>query len=99
MTLCTNCQSKIPSLRARKQAVNADLHKLGLTYHNVIPMCSIEMILNDHGFLADSQFHFSNYVDGRTERLHEEIGEGLWLTASFYRMESGRWEAVAYVNG
>jgi hypothetical protein len=90
MTLCTNCQSKIPSLRARKQAVNADLHKLGLIYHNVIPMCSINMILNDHGFLADSQFHFSNYVDGR---------EGLWLSASFYRMESGRWEVVAYVNG
>jgi hypothetical protein len=98
MTLCTNCQSKIPSLRARKQAVNADLHKLGLIYHDTIPMYQINTILGYHNF-ENAGALLSNYIDGRTERLHEEIGEGLWLTASFYRMESGRWEVVAYVNG
>jgi hypothetical protein len=98
MTLCTNCQSKIPSLRARKQAVNADLHKLGLIYHQAVPMLTIELILHDHGFEVGEN-HFTHYVDYHTSRLHEEIGEGLWLSASFYRMESGRWEVVAYVNG
>jgi hypothetical protein len=90
MTLCTNCQSKIPSLRARKQAVNADLHKLGLIYHDYLPFDQIDQILLSHGF---------NALEETGIKLHEEIGEGLWLSASFYRMESGRWEVVAYVNG
>jgi hypothetical protein len=94
MTLCTNCKAKIPSLRARKQAVNADLHKLGLTYHDGVPLYQINSILGLHDF--DVVSSLGTWAD---EGIHEEIGEGLWLTASFYRMESGRWEVVAYVNG
>jgi len=96
MTLCTNCQSKIPSLRARKQAVNADLHKLGLRYHDVVPLYLINSILDEHGFDLVGTIGIAIVSPGK---IHEEIGEGLWLSASFYRMDSGRWEVVAYVNG
>lgn len=37
-------------------------------------------------------------VTGLDGRKHVEIGEGKWLSMSWHRMESGRYEVVAYVN-
>jgi len=90
MTLCTKCKAKIPSPASRQKAVNNALYYLGTYYHDALPLADINRILTESGFQAAT---FS-----QVGRCHEEVGEGKWLSVTFYRMDSGRWEVVAYVN-
>jgi hypothetical protein len=93
MTLCSNCQAKIPTLQTRVKRVNNALHNLGLSYHEARfrVLDSINSILEDNGFRVLNW----NIV---SDRMESEIGEDKWIAISFYRMESGRWEVVAYIN-
>lgn len=95
MALCTECKSKIPTLARRLMRVNSELHQLGLEYHaNLGPVFhALDLILVKHGFL-ETDTHFS----GVTGRLHQHVGDDKWLSLTAYRMESGRYEIVAYVN-
>lgn len=90
--ICTNCQAQIPTLKSRLNRVNAKLHELGLTYHQFVPYEQIDAILKQEGF---------EDTVGASEgdkKLDVCVGEGKWLHISWYRMGSGRYEVVAYVN-
>lgn len=92
---CQTCEAKLPTLKTRLTRVNEALHKLGLNYHNFLPVYDVDAALVDNGFNAtelwDSRI-------GDVTRIHEEVGEGKWVTVVCTKMDSGRWELVAYVN-
>jgi len=94
--ICTECQRKIPSLKHRATKLNAALFDINSRYHKHLgdALCRIDMILEEHGF----QPVMNNY-NMMTKHVHESVGDGLWISASFYRLEnSGHWEVVVYVN-
>jgi hypothetical protein len=35
---------------------------------------------------------------GREGRIHEAVGHNRWLALTWYKMDSGRYEVVAYVS-
>jgi hypothetical protein len=83
---------------ARKQVlsrVNEQLWHLGLNYWVSIPLNTVNSILEESGLLP--------LVDaclllGHDGTIHEQVAPDAWLTLSWHRMESGRYEVVAYVN-
>lgn len=94
--LCDSCKAILPSLETRRARVNFELHRLGLTYHKVIPWYHVDTILKKHGFNATSGLA---EITLPSIRLREEVGEGKWLTFIATQMEvSANWEVVAYVN-
>lgn len=94
---------KLDSLdrRAWVNARNKDRKKAGnklsdLTanrYFESIPVDEINAILVSHGFTALE----SGFYCGREGRLNEGVGRGVFLTMTWYKMESGRYEIVAYL--
>jgi hypothetical protein len=52
--------------------------------------------LEGYGFKLPEEWAFSGRESSL--RLHEQVGEGKWLSLSLYQMESGRFEVVAYVS-
>jgi hypothetical protein len=95
MTRCTDCQAKIPTLASRLRKVNSALHTLGLTYHETFPWPAIDAILVDNGF--DALRQSEDYSRG-PYRISASIGENKYLSVSWHRTDSGRWEVTAYVN-
>jgi len=91
MTLCSNCQVKLPSLAQRLRRVNSELQALGLKYHRVVPFDQITSALEAHGFTAP-------LFQAVGTRYNEAVGEGKYISINLHRMESGNWEVVAYVN-
>ena len=95
VTRCTDCQARIPSLKARLNRVNGILADLGRRYHDYLPVFQIDTALIESGFEPlDATVSFLG-CEGRT---HEPVGEDKWISISWHRMDSGRWEVVAYVN-
>ena len=90
---CETCKAKLPTLHTRLLRVNSELHQLGLSYWDYLPVYQVDSALTNHGFAATDLWQAGN--DGRH---HEEVGEGKWLSVSWHKMESGRYEVVAYVN-
>lgn len=93
--LCENCKNTLNTVRTMRRKVNEDLHTLGLTYHDFLPVSKIDTILESHG-LNQTALWIPSSNGGM--RVHDEVGQGLWLSVTAYRMDSGRWEVVAYVN-
>lgn len=79
--------------RLNKQA-NEALYKLGLTYHESIPLATVDAILS----AADLNPLEAMILCGREGRIHEDVGNGLWLSLSWFKMTSGRYEIVAYIS-
>ncbi len=79
--------------RARRK-VNDRLYDIGLTYWESIPLSLIDMALVDNGF---TELEGAIYC-GRDGQTSEQIGERTWLALSWHKMESGKYEVVAYVN-
>jgi hypothetical protein len=74
--------------------VNVELYEMGLTYHDGVPLSHVNEILCVNGF---------NPLDamilcGRTGQLHESVGRNRWLSLTWYKMASGRYEVIAYVS-
>lgn len=92
--LCENCKATLPSLARRINSVNSELWKLGLEYHPTLGY-SIDAASR---ILAKYDFREIDQSVSITGRLHVEVGEGKWLSMSWYRLDSGNWEVVAYVN-
>ena len=84
MTLCTNCQSKIPTLTTRVRKVNEALYNLGLSYHESRSrvLVSIDAILE--------KYNFRMLGWNVSDRIHSEVSEGKWISINFHQMESGR---------
>jgi hypothetical protein len=93
---CENCKAKMPTLHTRTLRVNSELHQLGLTYHNTLSgaLHGVDRILLAHGF-CQTDDAFGSSLDGR---LHEQVGDGKWVSVAWHRLDSGRYEVVAYVN-
>jgi hypothetical protein len=97
MTLCTECKAKIPTLTTRLRRVNSELQLVGLEYPETLGAGLVRVydILRLQGFTEPEVGYTLPQPDGR---IHAEVGEGKWLSVSWHRMESGRYEVVAYVN-
>jgi hypothetical protein len=90
---CETCNAKLPTLRTRLLRVNETLYKLGLEYHTFLPVYKVDEALEENGFHATEYWNEGNCV-----RVHEEVGDGKWLSLYAHKMDSGRWEVTAYVN-
>lgn len=94
---CETCNAKIPTLATRTKRVNDSLHGIGGRYF--AQLCDafeqIDITLSANGFPT-----MWNGTDeaGTSTSLHLNVGEGKWLHVSWHRMDSGRYEVVAYVN-
>ena len=91
---CPTCNAKVPSLAQRKRRVNSELYQVGLTYYDSLPMAPVDSILTSHGFAS---LEHGLYC-GNEGRINEPVGDNTYLTMTWYRMSSGRFEIVAYVN-
>jgi hypothetical protein len=95
MAQCETCKANLPSVAKRTKSVNDSLWRLGLTYYEFVPLMAVNAVLERNGFSWDNQ---PGFMGGASGRIHTEVGDGKWLTLSWYKMESGRYELVAYVN-
>lgn len=95
--LCENCNSKIPTTQSRQRKVNDALHALGLVYYEHLGDALVRTYdaLRANGF-TEPEVGYT--LPSNQGRIHGEVGDGKWLTVNFFRMESGRYEVVAYVN-
>jgi len=97
MTLCDNCKAKIPTVVTRQNAVNDRLHAIGFVYYQQLgeALVLVYDALRTNGFSEPEVGHNLLIERGR---IHGEVGNGKWLTLTYFRMSSGRYEVVAYVN-
>lgn len=99
--LCYECGAKIPTLESRLRRVNAELYQLGLEYHDTLSysLNAADRILLKHGFQETYRDTTPPVIlTGLEGKQHSDVGEGKYLTLAWHRMESGRYEVVAYVN-
>jgi hypothetical protein len=80
-------------VRDTKQA-NRMLAALGTRFHDGVPLDTVNDILAAAGFDELEGM----LLCGREGRLHEAVGRNRWLALTWYRMESGRYEVIAYVS-
>jgi hypothetical protein len=76
----------------RKQA-NKMLQLLPV-YADGLQLEAMNAVLQEHGF---SELESAIYC-GREGQHHEQVGAHTWLTFTWHKMESGRYELVAYLS-
>ena len=81
-------------LKKATKRVNDQLYNLGLQYWNYLPIFEIDSILVEFGFDATEPAIYC----GREGNTHEPVGDGKFLSMTWHKMESGRYEIVAYLN-
>jgi hypothetical protein len=81
-------------LKKACKRVNDKFYTLGLLYHDGVPVNLIDTLLVDNGFEATEPAIYC----GRDGKVHEEVGHGKWLSLTWHKMESDRFEIVAYLN-
>jgi hypothetical protein len=79
--------------KARKR-VNDRLYDLGKTYHESLPLESVDDLLTNNGLEATEPAIYC----GREGSCTQQVGPRSYLTFTWYKMESGRYEFVAYCN-
>lgn len=79
--------------RKQRKAVNVELQKITAGYHDSLLLTEISDILVNHQFKALEPAIYC----GRDGRSTEQVGERTFFTITWHKMESGRWEVVAYV--
>jgi hypothetical protein len=82
------------ALKRDTKAVNVALYGMGRTYHDGVPVQAVSDLLVHYGFDALEDM----LLCGREGSLHENVGRNRWLSLTWYKMESGRYEVVAYVS-
>jgi len=80
--------------RNARRRVNNALNTLGRLYHDGLPIDRVDDILTAHGFEPTQPAIYC----GRDGRVTERVGERSYLTLTWHKMPSGRYEVVAYVN-
>ena len=75
--------------------VNNRLHELGLTYHEGLPLDTIATLLSAHGFRGEAM---DGIYTGTEGRMSDQVSAKRWIHMTWYKMPSGRFEIVAYVN-
>jgi hypothetical protein len=74
--------------------VNEALYKIGLKYWDYIPVYEIDSALVENGFDATEAAIYC----GSGGKVDEYVGGNKYLHLNWHKMESGRYEIVAYVN-
>lgn len=82
------------TLTTARRRVNNSLHDLGTRYHDGIPVHEIDAILVANNFDETEPAIYC----GRVGRALIPVGQKAWLALSWYKMESGRYEIVAYIS-
>lgn len=78
------------------KSVNEALKDVNRGFHPTIPIKEIEEILKANDL---NPAKIKSQIHGDMGRLHEEVGEDLYFTMTWYKFEStGRWEVVAYIS-
>lgn len=80
--------------RRNRQYVNNELSNLGKKYHDGLPIQQIDDILDAYDFKETEPAIYC----GRDGRTNEKVGDRTWLSLSWHKMDSGRYEVVAYVS-
>jgi len=81
--------------QALTKKLNAELAYVNSQKHTGMPMREISMVLTQND-LDPSKVH--EHLHGDEGRLHVQVGPETFLTMTWYRMESGRYEVVAYAS-
>ena len=97
MTVIPLWKNPVSEKQARKNA-NKELYELSTgnnqKYYNHIPFGEIANILAKHGFI---EILFS-VNDSKPGRIFEQVGQSTWLTVTWFKMPSDRYEVIAYVS-
>lgn len=80
-------------LKRDTSRVNAALHAFG-NYHDFVPLDAVSIELADAGFDVLEPM----ILCGRQGSFNQSVGRNRWLSLTWYKMESGRYEVVAYVS-
>lgn len=80
--------------RKNRKAANESLYELGTRYHESIPLVWLDSILKLNGFKETEPAIYC----GRDGHSTEQVGDRTWLALNWHRMESGRYEIVAYLS-
>ena len=80
--------------RNARKVVNDALYELGRIYHDSLPITTIDGILQGAGLNETEPAIYC----GREGSSNEQVGEHSYLSLSWYRMGSGRFEVTAYVS-
>ena len=95
MTITEQTGHKLITAEAtRRRRVNGRLHGLPI-YHPFIPIEFFDEILESNDF---QPLEGAIYC-GREGQVNEQVGPRTWLTFTWYKMDTGRYEIVAYVHG
>jgi hypothetical protein len=79
--------------RKMRSHVSRKLQALPI-YHDGLPLTEFDNILASEGF---SELEGAIYC-GRDGQSHVQVGSKTWFTFTWHKMESGRYEVVAYVS-
>lgn len=89
-----NATAKITKLPAKyRSKINRQLDSLCKKYFKEIPITEIQNILNEFELKIPEGIYC-----GREGESMEEIGSGVRLRMTWYKMQSGNFEIVAYVS-
>lgn len=73
---------------------NRILSEMFATFTDGVPLDRVNDALRAKGFDQLEPM----LLCGREGRLHEAVGRNRWLSLTWYKMESGRYEVIAYVS-
>lgn len=82
------------AVRTNTRHVNNYLYEMGRAYHVSVPLDEVNTVLKTYGFDELEAI----ILCGREGRIHENVGHNRWLSLTWYKMDSGRYEVVAYVS-
>lgn len=84
------------TLRTRINRLNRDLAALTRNrYFACLPIYEMRLAVEKHGFNSSD---LDGIYCGSTGRSVASLGENVWLALTWHKMESGRWEIVAYAS-
>ena len=93
---------------AKRHKINVGLHEIGRVYHKSIPLSDIFDILKSNGVMPvqEDGSEWSGLLSGREGKAHIDLkamGENAQdfksvLVLTWHKMESGRYEVVAYLS-
>jgi hypothetical protein len=89
----TDYKAALAPESTRRNRVNSRLAEI--TYMPWIPLALFDVILTDNGF----QTLEGAIYCGREGQVNEQVGPKSWLTFTWYKMESGKYEIVSYIHG
>lgn len=89
--MSATANTKVPAKHRAK--INRALDALCKNYFDSIPVKEIQAILETYELKMEDGIYC-----GREGESNEPIGNGCWLRMTWYKLQSNRFEIVAYVS-